>query len=148
MNDFDLDRLFQTSDADVRAPHGFEERLFARLERETPVYVPAPAQDSMPWWVRVAAERHVALAFVIAGILLLSPTWWLSAVGPARLALTSFFRSAEAGLAPWLLPLSSTPNAGLALALAITPFLAWGSYRLALALERRTARVAFASIRG
>ena len=145
MNDFDLDRLFG---ADVRAPHGFEERLFARLDRETRVFIPVSAPDSMPWWVRVAAERHVALAFVLAGLLLLSPAWWLSAAAPARAALVSMMRAAQAGLAPWLTPLLSTPNAGLALALALTPFLLWGSYCLALALERRTARMAFASIRG
>jgi len=145
MNDFDLDTLFG---ADVRAPHGFEERLFARLERETRVFIPVTAQDSMPWWVRIAAERHVALAFLVAGLLLLSPAWWLSAATPARAALVSLMRAAEAGLAPWLTPLLSTPNAGLALALALTPFLLWGSYCLALALERRTARMAFDSIRG
>jgi len=141
MNDFDLDRLFG---ADVRAPQGFEERLFARLERETPVFVPAPAHDSMPWWVRIAAERHVALAFLIAGLLLLSPAWWLSAAAPARAALVAMMRAAEAGLAPWLTPLAGAPNASLAIALALTPFLAWGSYCLALAVERRTARATFA----
>ena len=145
MNDFDLDKLFG---ADVRAPHGFEERLFARLERETRVFIPVPAHDAMPWWVRVAAERHVALAFLVAGLLLLSPAWWLSAAAPARAGLVAMMRAAQAGLAPWLAPLTSTPNADLAFALALTPFLIWGSYRLARALERRTARMAFASIRG
>jgi len=145
MNDFDLEKLFR---ADVRAPHGFEERLFARLERERRVFVPVPAQDAMPWWVRIAAERHVALAFLLAGLLLLSPAWWLSAVAPVRASLVAMMRAAEAGLAPWLGPLASAPNADLAFALALMPFLVWGSYRLARALERRTARLAFASIHG
>lgn len=144
MNEFDLDDLFAAADAGVRAPHGFEERLFARLAHEAPVYLPVPARDPMPWWVRIAAERHVAFALALAGILLASPAWWLSTAAPARAALASGFRAAGAWFAPWLAPLAATPNAGIAIALALTPWLAWGSYRLALAVERRTARAALA----
>jgi len=141
--DPELTRTWNAADAKVAAPRGFDERLFARLEREVPVRAAAPMPEAMPWWVRAAGERHVALAFVIAGLLLASPSWWLRATGPA---LGNLVRSAEVFLAPWLTPLAQAiaqPRAGLALALGLAPLLGWGAYALARAVERATTRAAF-----
>jgi len=144
--DPDLTRTWNAADAKVTAPRGFDERLFARLEREVPVRAAAPLPEAMPWWVRAAGERHAALAFVIAGLLLAWPSWWLRATGPAALALGNLVRSAEMFLAPWLTPLAQAiaqPRAGLALALGLAPFLGWGAYALARVIERATTRAAF-----
>ena len=140
--DPELERIWRAADARATAPRGFEDRLFARLEREAPVRaVAAPAREAMPWWVRAAGERHVALALVIAGILLASPAWWFRATGPA---ISSLATLARGSLAPWLAPLSQTfaqPRVELALALGFAPLLAWGAYLLARAIERATMRM-------
>jgi len=138
--DPELERTWNAADANVTAPRGFEERLFARLEREAPVRAVVPMREAMPWWVRAAGERHVALAFLIAGLVLASPAWWLRITGPVVTAL----RAAEVFLAPWLTPLGpalAQPRAGLAVALGAAPLLAAGAYLLARAIERGTMRM-------
>ena len=140
--DPELERTWNAADAKVTAPRGFDERLFARLEREAPVRaaVPAPLREAMPWWVRAAGERHVALAFAIAGLLLAAPAWWLRATGPA---VADLARTVEALATPWLTPLAKAlaqPRADLALAIGLAPLLGWGAYELARAIERATTR--------
>lgn len=141
--DPEIERIWSAADAQVTAPGGFDERLFARLEREAPLRatVPAPVPEAIAWWVRAAGERHVALAFVIAGILLASPAWWFRATGPAIRSLANL---AQGLLAPWLAPLAQVfaqPRVELALALGLAPLLAWGAYLLAHAIERGTMRM-------
>jgi hypothetical protein len=143
MIDPELERTWNAADANVAAPRGFDERLFARLEREAPVRAAVPMREAMPWWVRAAGERHVALAFVIAGIILFSPTWWLHASGPACAAAGNL---ALGFLGPWLTPLAQAfalPRVELAVALAFAPLLGWGAYLLARSIERATMRAAF-----
>ena len=138
--DPELERTWNAADVKVTAPPGFEQRLFARLEREAPLRAAVPMREAMPWWVRAAGERHVALAFLVAGLVLASPAWWLRTTVPVVAAL----RSAEVFLAPWLTPLGralAQPRVELALALALAPLLAWGAYLLARAIERGTMRL-------
>ena len=144
---FDIDpelaRTWSAADAKAKAPRGFDERLFARLEREAPVRAAAPLREAMPWWVRAAGERHIALAFALAGLLLAVPAWWLRATGPA---VEGVARTFEALAAPWLAPLAqmlAQPRAEIALALGLAPLLGWGAYELARAVERATTRAAF-----
>ena len=142
--DPEIESTWNAADAKVTAPRGFDERLFARLEREAPVRAALPMREAMPWWVRAAGERHVALAFLIAGLVLASPAWWLQATGPAVSSLGNLLRAAGVFLGPWLTPLGpalAQPRAGLALALALAPLLAWGAYLLARAIERGTVRM-------
>ncbi len=127
-----LDRLWREADRARPASAGFEERLFARL---APMRAARPMALAMPWWVRVAGERHVALALLIAGLLAVSPAWWFGAAAPVRAALASLAR----GIAPAFAPLFA-PQVELGLAFALAPVLAWGSFRLARAIERKTAR--------
>ena len=139
--DPELERTWNAADVKVTAPPGFEQRLFARLEREAPLRAAVPMREAMPWWVRAAGERHVALALAIAAILLVSPAWWFRATGPA---MESFSNMARGFLAPWLVPLaqaSAQPKVELAVALGFAPRLAWGAYLLARAIERGTVRM-------
>ena len=141
--DPDIERIWSAADARVSAPRGFDERLFARLASEAPVRAtaPAPVPEAMPWWVRAAGERHVALALAIAAILLASPAWWFRATGPA---MESFSSMARVFLAPWLAPLAQAfaqPRVELAVALGFAPLLAWGAYLLTRAIERGTVRM-------
>ena len=129
-----LDRLWHEADRARPAPAGFEKRLFARL---IPMRAARPMVEDMPWWVRIAGERHVALALLIAGLLAASPAWWFGAAAPVRAAAASLAR----GIGPTLAPLFA-PNVELGLACALAPVLAWGSFRLARAIERTTTRAA------
>jgi len=141
--DPEIERAWNAADANVTAPRGFDERLFARLEREVPVRAAVAPDEVLPWWVRAAGERHVALAFLVAGLLLAVPAWWLRATGPAVVDLARTF---EGFAAPWLAPLAralAEPGAGLALAIGLAPLLGWGAYELARAVERATTRAAF-----
>ena len=134
--DRDLERLWTEADAQVRAPRGFEERLFARLAAEAPVRAPAPARELLPWWVRIAAERHVAAALILAGATFAAPAWWLGAAGPAS-------EAARALVTPWLAPfasLVSSPTVAFGLAAALAVPLALASFPLLRAIERGTAR--------
>jgi hypothetical protein len=145
MNDeFDIEprlaRLWHEADAPLRAPLGFETRLFARLERGV---VPTPMLPAMPWWVRAAGERHVVLALLIAGLLAAWPSWWREAAAPARAGVAQLTAGLEHLAAPWLAVLAapfSVPGASLALALALAPLLAWASHEMARAIERGMAR--------
>jgi len=145
---FDIDpeiaSAWNAADTKVTAPRGFDERLFARLEREVPMHAAAPLREVMPWWLRAAGERHVALAFLVAGLLLAVPAWWLRATGPAVINLARTF---EGFAAPWLTPVAKAfaaePRAELALALGLAPLLGWGAYELARAVERATTLAAF-----
>jgi len=140
----EIERAWNAADANVTAPRGFDERLFARLEREVPVHVAMPLREVVPWWLRAAGERHVALAFLVAGLLLAVPAWWLRATGPA---VVNMARTLEGFAAPWLTPVArafaAEPRAELALALGLAPLLGWGAYELARAVERATTRAAF-----
>jgi hypothetical protein len=152
MIDPELERTWAAAAARLHAPRGFEERLFARLAREAPVRAAAVVPEAMPWWVRAAGERHVALAFALAGAMLAWPAWWLRAAAPASAAVVRLGDLAEAGLAPWLTPVAqvfatprvaafAAPHVELALAAGLAPVLAWVSYRLARAIERRMLRI-------
>jgi hypothetical protein len=145
--DRELEELWRSADARVRAPRGFDERLFARIARQAPVRAALPLvpREAMPWWVRVAAERHVALALALAGALLAAPAWWLALFAPASAALAKSGPAFALALAPWLTPLAralAAPRAELALAVGLAPVLGWGAYALARAIERGTTRLA------
>jgi hypothetical protein len=135
-------RLLRAADAGVRAPEGFETRLFERLER-APAFAPVP--ESMPWWVRAAGERHVALALLVAGLLVAWPGWWLEAASPARAATAALSlwiqQHALSALGSAFAPFS-TPRVGLALAVSLAPVLVWASFGLAGAIGRHAARLA------
>jgi hypothetical protein len=135
-----LDAVWREADLAVRAPAGFESRLFARLERESALLV---MPEPMPWWVRAAGERHVAFALLVAGALAAWPGWWLAAASPARAGVTQLAAALERFAAPLFGPLLApfaAPHVGLGLALALAPVLVWGSYELARTIGLRAAR--------
>jgi len=146
--DPELAELWESADATVRAPQGFEERLFARLAREAPARIAAPAlpaREAMPWWVRAAGEWHVALALVIAGLFAGWPALWLDLASPARDGAASVVRLAESYFVPLLAPVVApfaAPRVALALAIGLAPVIVWASYGLARAIERRALRMA------
>ena len=146
--DRELEELWRAADAQIRAPLGFEERLFARLAQESPARIAAPippAREAMPWWVRAAGEWHVALALGIAGLFAGWPALWLDLASPARDGVTSVARLAESYVVPLLAPVIApfaAPRVALALAVGLAPVLVWASYGLARAIERRALRMA------
>ena len=153
--DDELDRalagLFHAADARTRAPEGFDARLFARLEREAPRAAAHPASaaalawssPALPWWVRIAGERHVALALLGLGALSAWPAWWLaggliagargsSIAGGAGRAVSSLMGP----LLPTLFAPLAAPRVLMITAACLAPAIAWGSYQAALAAER------------
>jgi len=159
--DDELDRalveLWRAADAGTRAPADFDTRLFARLEREAP-RVAASAADvamaawslpALPWWVRAAGERHVALALLGLGTLVAWPAWWLAGAVSAGAGGASLARSFEQALTSTVTPLLpalfaplAAPRVAMITAACLAPAIAWASYRLALAAERWTSRAA------
>ncbi|MEP7027262.1 MAG: hypothetical protein ABI960_01580 [Candidatus Eisenbacteria bacterium] len=159
-----LRALWRAADAVTRAPAGFDERLFVRLEREAPARVVAAAADpalvawawpALPWWVRAAGECHVVLALAVAGALVAWPTAWslgASYLGAGGLALARALDQGLAAAAGLLLGPLAAPRIQLALALCVSPALGWVSLRAARAAEswaRRggVARAAFVRAR-
>jgi hypothetical protein len=161
--DGELDRalvdLWREADAGTRAPDGFDTRLFARLEREAPrvqaragdATILAWSRPALPWWVRAAGERHVALALLIAGAVVAWPTWWSTQASTAG-ALGTGIAQVFAQLLTQLLGRVATPalfapllepRVALVTAACFAPAIAWVSYQAALAAEHwvhRTAR--------
>jgi hypothetical protein len=103
---------------------------------------PVPVPRLMPWWVRAAGERHVALAFLIAGSSSSRPRGGCPRDGPAAPASVSIARPRV--LAPWLTPLAQASRAAheLALALACASFLC-GARTTCARARAPTTRAAF-----
>ena len=143
--------LWRDADAGVRAPAGFDERLFARLEREAQVSAARPLpvwRDALPWWVRAAGERHVALASILAGAMIAWWGWLLVGASVATSAGAAFAGMVTGALTPalrWFTLPGLSAEAGLALAACLAPGIAWVSYRLARVSERWMLRAAHAS---
>jgi hypothetical protein len=145
--DREMEALFRAAEAQTRTPAGFDQRLFARLGRErahrTVAFEPA-ARETLPWWIRATAERHVALALVTAGLLLAWPHWWLDAAGAAREGVLSLLSTGSrelAGPAPSALAPLASARLGPVVAFLLAPALAWASNQLARAAERWTRRI-------
>jgi len=164
LDDGELDRalvdLWRAADAGTRAPDGFDARLFARLEREAPRVAVSPAgaavaawsRSALPWWVRAAGERHVALALLIAGALAAWPAWWSTQAGAAG-AFGAGLAHVFAQLFTQLLGRAATPvlpaalvapQVTLVLAACLAPAIAWASFQAARTAERWTHRAALA----
>ncbi len=148
-----LAALWRAADAETHAPAGFDQRLFARLEREAPVRAIAVdpglvawALPALPFWVRAAGERHVALALLAAGTIVAWPAWW--ALGAAYTAVggTTLAHALEQLFAPTtklLLAPLAVPRVALMVSVCLAPALAWASFEIPRAAERWARRVAF-----
>lgn len=145
--DRECDALFRAAEAQTRAPAGFDQRLFARLERERAHRATAPepaSRENLAWWIRATADRHVALALLTAGLLLAWPRWWFDTAAAAREGAQAFLRTGSlelAGLVPSTLAPLATARLAPMVALLLTPALAWASYQLARAAERWARRI-------
>ena len=99
-----------------------------------------PAAPALAWWVRAAADPAVALAMVLAALVL----WRAPSLIPVAQAVGGWAMAAWRAAFPPTLALSLAtlerwmPHGvvALALALALMPALAWGSWRLYLWAER------------
>ena len=143
--DDELDRslveLWRTADAGTRAPADFDARLFARLEHEAPRVTSAGAWSlpTLPWWVRAAGERHVALALALAGAIVAWPTLWstfATTAGAFGSALAQQFGRTVTALLPGVFAPLMAPRFALITAVCLAGTLAWASYRLAFVAER------------
>ncbi len=126
------------------APAGFTARVMERvewMERLAPhvgygaELRQPPVAESMPWWVRAAAEPAAALAFALAALLLWKRDAMLAAAGSMLAqASGSFAATATAAgrTAGWLqIPaVFMRPEILLGVAFAIAPALVWASWRL------------------
>ncbi|MGH7741025.1 MAG: hypothetical protein ACRENS_03280 [Candidatus Eiseniibacteriota bacterium] len=131
----------------VSAPAMFTDRVMARIAEvrragaRAPEFRTAaagwPGAPALEWWVSAAADPAVALAFALAALLI----WRANAIVPACEAALARLLSAPAAAAapPGLGALArAMPHgvAAVALALAILPVFAWGSWRLGQWIER------------
>jgi hypothetical protein len=158
-DDDELDRvladLWRDADAGTRAPAGFDARLFARIEREAPrplasAGVLSWSRPALPWWVRAAGERHVALALAIAGAIVAWPTWWATnaaSAGALGAGLAAALDRALTPLVPALFAPLMAPKVALLTAACLAPAIAWASYQAGLAVERWVRRAALAGAR-
>ena len=139
------------------APAHFTERVMARVAAMRPEARTRGAEASvrsgsdlaalgglatpaLDWWVRAAADPAAALALVLAALLL----WRAEALVPVARVGSDWLTAAWRAASPPTFALS--PGAierwmphgvvALALALALMPALAWGSWRLYLWAER------------
>ena len=103
------------------APHGFTDRVMARLAPPPPALAPALA-----WWVRAAGQPACVLAAAVAALFAWSPDAWFVAARAAR-AVTNPVAGVD-------------PVAVLALAFAALPGLWWFGERLTRPLAARTIR--------
>jgi hypothetical protein len=149
--DRDLDELFAGAGARTQAPHGFADRVLARvaLEREAPARVAVPVvgpESAWAFWLRAASHPAVALAFALAGIV----AAWPVAVAGGGVELASSLGGAVThawfaflGAAYGALPALRDPwSAGVLVALAAVP-LAWLAAACARLAERWTRRLAW-----
>ena len=147
--DRELDELFAAARLRTRAPHGFADRVLARvaLERVAPVVAPAVAPESgWAFWLRAASHPAVALAFAVAGTVAAWPAAVANGGGVLAatlggLAVHGWFAFVAAAYGA--LPALRDPwSAGVLLALGAVP-LAWLSLACARLAERWTRRLAW-----
>jgi hypothetical protein len=117
--------------ATLVAPSRFTAQVMARVgveasRQRVPLFELLPTLETLPWWVRAAAEPTCVLAAVL--VALVAWAWpWLSSIAngaPALLALG--IQTLQQQLPADLLSTTVTESAsitGLALALAVTPLI-------------------------